>query len=140
MTIEIIISELDFWIMEAIRESRINAGLDQVELAHKVGVSEGHIGNIENPRNRTKANVRIIGRIAKALDLKSYNELLPKKVLCNDMVKIRLKLLQTSSRKQIKDQDGNIPKRHEVLSISPLSENELELLKQNKLDYLTILE
>ena len=80
MVIEIIISEFDFWIMENIRKERIKAGIDQVELAQKLGVSEGYIGNIENPKNKAKANTRMISRIAAALKLDSYSRLFPKQV------------------------------------------------------------
>ncbi len=72
MIIEIITSELDFYITEKIRELRIKAGLDQVALAQKLGVSEGYIGNIENPKHTAKANIRMLARIANALELKSY--------------------------------------------------------------------
>jgi len=141
MVIEIIISELDFYIIEQVRELRIKSEprIDQVELAQRLGVSEGYIGNIENPRIQAKYNIRMLARIAKALNLKSYQELMPEKVLSNDIVRIKLELIKTSSRKHAADEMGEITKRFNVISISALTESELELWKLNKLDYLTVI-
>jgi transcriptional regulator with XRE-family HTH domain len=141
MIIEIIISEFDFHIMENIREQRIKASMDQVELAQKLGVSEGYVGNIENPKHSAKVNTRMLARIASALNLKSYTDLLPLKVLSNDMVRIRLELFAISSRSQTLDKDGNVPKRLEVISIKPLSEKDMEILRARKegLKYCTVI-
>lgn len=141
MVIEIIISELDFYIIEKVRELRIKSEprMDQVELAQRLGVSEGYVGSIENPRIKAKYNIRMLGRIAKAFNLKSYQELLPEKVLANDIVRIKLDLLKTSSRKHEVDNKGEITKRFTVLSVKPLSDVELEQWKLNKLNYLTII-
>ena len=38
MIIEIIISELDFYLIERVRELRLKSNLSQVMLAHKLGV------------------------------------------------------------------------------------------------------
>ncbi|MBY8963161.1 helix-turn-helix transcriptional regulator [Flavobacterium sp. D11R37] len=141
MIIEIIISEFDFHIMENIRKQRIKAGMDQVELAQKLGVSEGYVGNIENPKHSAKVNTRMLARIAAALDLKTYTDLLPLVVLSNDMVRIRLELIEISSRSQSLDKDGNVPKRLEIISIKPLSDKDMETLKarKNGLKYCTII-
>lgn len=141
MIIEIITSELDFYIIEKVRELRIkfNPRMDQVELAQRLGVSEGYIGSIENPKIKAKYNIRMLGRITKALGLQSYKELFPEKILANDIVRIRLELLQTAARKQDVDSNGQIAKRFNVIAIKPLLDNELELWKQNKLEYLKII-
>jgi len=140
MIIEIIISELDFYVIEKVRELRIKSEprIDQVEMAQRLGVSEGYIGSIENPRIKAKYNIRMLARVAKALNLKSYQELFPSKVLSNDIVRIRLDLIKTSSRKHDVEENGEITKRFNVLSIKPLSDEELELWKLNKLKYLTV--
>lgn len=140
MIIEIIISELDFYIIEKVRELRIKAEprVDQVELAQRLGVSEGYVGSIENPRIKAKYNIRMLGKIAKAFNLKSYQELFPEKVLANDIVKIKLHLIKTSSRKHEADENGEITKRFIVLSIIPMLDEELELWKLNKIKYLTV--
>lgn len=141
MIIEIITSELDFYISEMIRELRIKAGLDQVALAQKLGVSEGYIGNIENPKNSAKANVRMLARIASALELESYMDLFPKEIMINDMVRLKIELFDISSRSQTIDKNGAVPKRLTKLEITPISNEVLEELKSNGLyKYCTIIE
>lgn len=132
MIIEIITSELDFFITEKIRELRIKAGIDQVTLAQKLGVSEGYIGNIENPKNSAKANIRMLARIAKALELETYVNFLPDEILHEDMVRIRIELFDISSRSQTLDKDGQVPKRLKILETTSISMEELELLKSSK--------
>src|SRR5690606_24140092 len=118
---------------------RIKAGLDQVEVAQRIGVSEGYIGNIENPKVQTKTNVRLLGRIAIALELNSYSELLPKDVLTNDIVKVRLEIFKNNTRRQVLDEKGNVPLRHKILSIEPLSDDEFKLFNSKQLPYLKVL-
>lgn len=143
MQIEIITSELDFYVIEKVRELRIKATpyIDQVTLAQKLGVSEGYIGSIENPKLRSKYNIRMLHRIANALNLPSYTELLPDKLLSHDLVKIRIDLKSSFSRKHEIDKNGEVIKRFEVLAINPLSKEELELWnnKSDKLKYLSII-
>ncbi|NMH89873.1 helix-turn-helix domain-containing protein [Flavivirga algicola] len=135
MIIEIIISEFDFWIKENIRIQRIKAKIDQVELAQKLGVSEGYIGNIENIKNKSKANTRMLSRIALALDLDSYNKLFPKQVLKNDLVRIKLDLFNINTRKQVMDDKGGVPKRLKIVSVKPLTQDEISRWKKVKSPY-----
>ena len=97
MTIEIIISQIDFYVIERLREIRVKSTpyIDQVELSQRIGVSEGYIGQIENPKSRAKYNLRMIAKAARALNLKSYQEIFPSEILSDDLVKIRLKLLKS---------------------------------------------
>tara|TARA_B100000378_G_scaffold240444_1_gene208770 strand:+ start:142 stop:579 length:438 start_codon:yes stop_codon:yes gene_type:complete len=145
MEIEIIISELDFYLIEKVRELRIKSKpyLDQVTLAQRIGVSEGYIGRIENPKIQSKYNIRMLHRVSKALGLNSYDLLFPTKLLSNDLVKIRLKLKNHAKRKHEIDDAGNVVKRFDILSVKPLNENEQKRWntkdKKNKLDYLRIL-
>ncbi|GEP49837.1 hypothetical protein FNO01nite_05090 [Flavobacterium noncentrifugens] len=134
MIIEIITSEIDFGVMEKIRNARIKAGIDQVELAQRVGVSEGYIGNLENPKIDAKVNIRMLGRIAIALEQNSYNDLLPDEVKSHDLVIKRIRLIETNSRKHVLNDDGEVPKRLDVLETTPITEDELKQMKDNK-DY-----
>jgi transcriptional regulator with XRE-family HTH domain len=125
MIIEIIASELDFYLIERIRELRLKAKISQVMLAHKLGVSEGYIGNIENLKQPAKYNIRMLSRIAIALDLESYTDLFPEKPFLNDLVKIKINLFEKEEIKKMGNQYGEIVKRFEILSIIPLSEKEI---------------
>jgi len=123
MIIEIIISELDFHLIEKVRELRIKSNLSQVALSQKIGVSEGHIGNIENHKLTKRLNIRLLARIAKALELKSYMEFFPDKIYSNDLVKIKIELLEG-----YKKRGGEFSEkinRFKNISITPLSEEEI---------------
>lgn len=118
MIVEVIISELDFYLIEKVRELRIKANISQVKLAHKIGVSEGFIGNVENPKQNQKYNIRMLNRIANALELKSYSDLFPEKVISNDVVKIKIELFDARSKNQ--------ESRFKSIKISPCTESEIE--------------
>ncbi|WGF92195.1 hypothetical protein [Aequorivita marisscotiae] len=87
-----------------------------MEFAQKIDVSEGYIGNIENSKNPAKANTRLIARIALALKQTSYFEILPKQIVKNDIVKLRLELFDINTRNQALDSKGNVPERLKILS------------------------
>ncbi|ASO06860.1 helix-turn-helix domain-containing protein [Arenibacter algicola] len=142
MIIEIIISHIDFYVIERLRELRVRSTpyIDQVELAQRIGVSEGYLGQIENPKSRAKYNMRMLSRAAKALGLKSYQDILPTEVLKDDMVKIRLKLLKSDTKKHEVDETGNVKKRFDIISIKPLNDDELMKWNNKDLEYLTIIE
>lgn len=125
MIIEIVTSELDFYLIESVRELRLKAKMSQVNLAHKLGVSEGYIGNIENPKQPAKYNIRMLSRIAHALELNSYIVLFPTKVISNDLVKIKLNLFDKNQVNKTIDEETEIGKRFEILAIVPLSEAEI---------------
>jgi len=124
MIIEIIISELDFYLIEKVRELRIKSKLSQVALAQKIGVSEGYIGNIENHRQSNKYNIRMLARIAIALELKSYLDLFPEKIYSNDLVKIKIDLIDKADLKK-ENLVGEKLKRFKSLSITPLTEKQI---------------
>ena len=125
MIIEIIISELDFYLIERVRELRLKSNLSQVMLAHKLGVSEGYIGNIENPKQTAKYNIRMLSRIAIALELDSYLDLFPEKPFSNDLVKIKINLFDKGEVKKDLRQQGEKVERFKEISITPLSEQEI---------------
>lgn len=125
MIIEIIISELDFYLIERVRELRLKSNLSQVMLAHKLGVSEGYIGNIENPKQTAKYNIRMLSRIAIALELDSYLDLFPTKPFSNDLVKIKINLFDKGEVKKDLHQQGEKVERFKEISITPLSEQEI---------------
>jgi transcriptional regulator with XRE-family HTH domain len=120
MIIEVIISELDFYLIEKIRELRIKSKISQMSLAQKIGVSEGYIGNIENHKQPNKYNIRLLSRTAVALGLKSYIDLFPEKVCSNDIVKIKIELKERKGK-----EEDELLQRFKSIAISPLSEEEI---------------
>ncbi|UGU15098.1 helix-turn-helix transcriptional regulator [Sinomicrobium kalidii] len=138
--IEIIISELDFHLIERVRELRARSApyMSQVKLSQKLELSEGYISKVENLKQRAKYSIRILNKIAKAFHLASYSELFPEEILPHDIVRIRLRMLPGIKKGKLRpDENGNVPKAYEVLSKTPLNEEEMELWKKNKLKYFT---
>lgn len=89
-TIEIEISEIDLFVINKARELRVLRQLSQVDLSILLGMSEGAVGKIENPRLRDKYNIRHINLLAKALHC-SPKDLLPDKPLEHDIIKAKLR-------------------------------------------------
>jgi transcriptional regulator with XRE-family HTH domain len=69
---------IDQFVIDAIRELRIKNGISQREIAYHLNISEGFIGNIENPNYRAKYNLNHINEIAKILEC-SPKDFLPEK-------------------------------------------------------------
>ncbi len=71
---------IEQYVINKVREMRISKGISQRDLAYSLNVSEGFIGNIENPKYRAKYNLNHLNEIAKILDC-SPKEFLPDKAL-----------------------------------------------------------
>jgi transcriptional regulator with XRE-family HTH domain len=87
---EFVISQIDWFIINKVREIRLAKNISQFDLATEMDISDGAIGKIENPKERAKYNIRHLNLLAKALKC-SPGDLLPAEALPNDMVKIKLK-------------------------------------------------
>jgi len=59
------ISEIEKFVIEKVKEKRIAAKISQASLARLLDVSEGFIGNIENPNYRDKYNIKHLNELAK---------------------------------------------------------------------------
>ena len=125
MIIEIIISEVDFYIIRNIREKRILAGMTQEELSIALGASESYIGNVENPKEPQKTNHRMLAKIARVLNVKLFDEIYPEKVPNNDLVKIKLKLLKKRNHQDQINENGCVISNIEILGIKALTEKEI---------------
>ena len=125
MTIEIIISEVDFYIIRNIREKRVLAGMTQEELSIALGASESYIGNVENPKEPQKTSHRMLAKIARVLNVKLFDEIYPEKVPNNDLVKIKLKLLKKRNHQDQINENGCVISNIEILGIKALTEKEI---------------
>lgn len=74
------ISAIEAYVIEKVKEKRKAIGMSQVDLAHQLDVSEGFIGNIENPRYRAKYNIKHLNDLAKIFKC-SPQDFLPEKPL-----------------------------------------------------------
>ena len=127
-TIEIIISELDLFIIDKVRELRGNSKnyISQVELSQRMGFAEGYVGKVENFSSSTRYNIRKIHLLAKALELPSYNLLFPVDILNNDMLLLRLKVNRQRNDTVNFDDQGNVIKNYIIENKKVLSEKEIK--------------
>lgn len=139
MVVEIVLVHLDFLIIEQIRKLRLNAGLSQMDLAHKVGVSEGFIGNIENQKNPAKHNIRLLSKIFIACEANSYSEFNNIPITSHDIVRIRMKYFDKEKLDKQPKINKEPEERFEIISIVPLTEIEVKNFNK-KDDYLRIIE
>jgi transcriptional regulator with XRE-family HTH domain len=111
---EIVISEIDLYVINKVREMRVPRELSQVKLSILMGLAEGAIGKIENPKERAKYNLRHLNLLAKALKC-SPRDFLPEKPMRNDMLKVRLKIRKNN--KYDKSEQN-----FEVIKIEPIDD------------------
>lgn len=60
-------TEIDSYVIEAVRRERQMQHVSQSMLAFAIGVSAGFIAQVENPNHRARYNLRHINEIAKFL-------------------------------------------------------------------------
>lgn len=127
-TVEIIISELDLFIIDKVRELRGNSKnyISQVELSQRMGFAEGYVGKVENFSSSTRYNIRKIHLIARALELTSYTDLLPTNILRNDMLLLKLKVNKQRNDTVTFDGHGNVVKNYIIENKKILSEKEIK--------------
>lgn len=73
-------NKIDQFVIDKVREIRLERGISQAELAVHVDLSRGFIGDVENPRHRAKYNLKHLNKIAIALNC-SIRDFFPEKYL-----------------------------------------------------------
>lgn len=73
-------SELDLYIINKVKQLRLDTGMSQAVLAIKLEVSDAFIGAIENPKHRAKYNLSHINKLAQIFNC-SPKDFLPEKPL-----------------------------------------------------------
>ena len=58
-------ARIEKYVIEKVKQMRVSLGFSQADLAHKLDVSEGFIGNIENPNYPEKYNLRHLNELAR---------------------------------------------------------------------------
>ena len=109
--IEIFTSELDLYLINRVRKLRVDRKISQLKLSIDLGLAEGAVGKIENPKQRAKYNIRNLNLLAKALKC-DISDLLPVKPLSYDLVKVKIKITKNKST-----QKGEA--NYKVISIVP---------------------
>lgn len=62
------ISKIDQYVIDKVRERRIELGVSQAVLADYINVNRGFIGYVENIKRPQKYNITLLNEIAKALN------------------------------------------------------------------------
>ena len=105
------ISEIDFYIVNKVREMRVAKNVSQVSLSISMGLAEGAIGKIENLKERAKYNIRHLNLLAKVLKC-SPKDFLPEKPLRGDMLNVTVKINQN-------DRSSKKDASFEIIKIEP---------------------
>ena len=71
-------TELDIYVINAVKKKRIAAKISQAVLATKLEVSDAFIGQIENPKERAKYNINHLNKLAQIFNC-SPRDFLPEK-------------------------------------------------------------
>jgi len=74
---EPLLSPIEQYVVDVVRNKRIEKGWSQKELAYQLDVSIGFIGDIENPKYRAKYNLNHLNELAKIFNC-SPKDFLPK--------------------------------------------------------------
>jgi transcriptional regulator with XRE-family HTH domain len=113
--IEIEIPEIDWYVINRVREVRTAKGISQEQLSIRMGFSEGFVAKVETFTDPAKYNLKHLNQIARALGV-GFSELLPAKATSHDYLKIKLR------RKKRVNKDGSLSTRTEVevIEITPI--------------------
>jgi transcriptional regulator with XRE-family HTH domain len=61
------ISRIEQYVIDRVREIRIEKGISQRDLAYQLDISSGFIGDVETVKSRAKYNLNQLNEIAKIL-------------------------------------------------------------------------
>lgn len=73
-------TKIDTYVIEQVKDKRLEKSLSQADLAFELGVSVGFIGKVESPKYTAHYNVKHLNELAKILKC-SPQDFLPKKPL-----------------------------------------------------------
>ena len=126
--VEIIISELDLFVIDIVRELRGRAKpyISQVELSQRMGFADGFVGKVENFNSNAKYNIRKLHLVARALELDSTKKLQPDKMLDNDLVRLTLRVNRRKNDMVEFDDNDHVIKNYEILKKTVLTEEEIK--------------
>jgi len=128
--IEIVISSLDFYLIEKVRALRNSTipKISQGTLSRKLDLSDGFVSKVESFKQKSKYNIQHINKIINIFNLKSYSDLFPKEVIKDDMVRIKIKVTTTNAFDE-KSKKFRLTKSYQVLSKIALTEKEFDIWK-----------
>lgn len=105
--IEIEMAEIDWYVINRVKELRIAKGISQEQLSIRMGFSERFVSKVEDFTAHTKYNLRHLNLAVKIFGV-SFSDLLPPKGTSHDLVKIKAR------RKKLVNKDGKLSQRTEI--------------------------
>lgn len=81
-----ITTEIEQFVIDKVREIRIEKGYSQVSLSMEMGLSHKFVGNVESPKTPDKYNINHLNKIAELLNC-SIRDFFPIKPIPGDLVK-----------------------------------------------------
>lgn len=73
-------SKIEKYIIERVKEKRLEAGLSQLDLSQKLEMNDSFVSHVESPNRRAKYNINHLNAIAKVFKC-SPRDFLPEKSL-----------------------------------------------------------
>ena len=73
-------SKIDLFVINKVRERRLEKNISQADLAYDLGMSVGFIGKVESSKYPSHYNIKHLNQLAKILEC-SPQDFLPKKPL-----------------------------------------------------------
>jgi transcriptional regulator with XRE-family HTH domain len=58
-------TKIEQYVIDQVREKRKEAGLSQIELSQKLGMSDSFVSHVETPNRRAKYNINHLNALAK---------------------------------------------------------------------------
>ena len=110
------LTELEFRIIEKVKELRTKNNLSKMELSEAIGLANSFVGKVESYAHPDKYNFKHLNRIAEALKLKSIRELLPLEMPKFEDIEVVYEMIPKKNR------DGSESKQLEinVIEIRPV--------------------
>lgn len=63
-----VISQIELYIIEKVKEKRIELGLSQLALSQKLDMNDSFVSHVESPSKRAKYNVNHINALSKVME------------------------------------------------------------------------
>lgn len=72
------LNKIDKYVIQKVKEFRIESGMTQITLSQKLNMSDSFIGHVESPKRRDKYNLKHLNALAKIFKC-SPRDFLPEK-------------------------------------------------------------
>lgn len=73
-------SRVEKYVIDRVKEKRIEVGLSQIALSQKLNMSDSFVGHVETPKRRAKYNINHLNALAKLFKC-SPKDFLPERAL-----------------------------------------------------------